>query len=284
VNKKLKIALWILALVLAGVEFSVYWVQDMTSYILIYNWLIYAINYLMAMILFIATASNRFVKWLQWLIGILIVAVTTAWIFKEHVNLIVSTSDDGKHEVILKEYANLNDKTVQLQRRHLIFGRKMDTLIGSSTYKTIAEKTYTINWVGGQTAVVTYKTAPSGPLEQKFINFRWSKNIGYYNVGVSLTGKWIERGHPQNYFLYDKGKMIYAGEGKLYTYIDVEETQQLGIYGIKLIGGKQKPSFTIVLNSDSQLEPSGLIADGGTITICPLSLNAADYKVYKKVE
>lgn len=283
--KKIKIALWLIAAVFIVFQMGVYWIKDMSNYTLIYDWITYAVNYAIAIILFVAVINLRYLKWLQWLAGLIILICNTVFIYQMGgANLVVSKSRNQKHEVILKEYKKLKVETVQLQRRDLIFGRKMDALIGSSTYKTIEEKTYTINWIGGNTAVVTYKTSGHGPLEQKFVNFSWNSQMGYHNVGASLTGKWVEKDNSGSYFLYDKGEITYVKDGQTYHYRDGGDTKQLGIYAIKLLGDKKKPTFTVVLNSDSEIGQSGLINKNGTITICPVSFKGSDFKVYSKVK
>lgn len=271
-GKKLKIVLWAVAILLVIFQGFVYWVEDTMEYVLIYDWIFYVINYVIALILFLAYINNRYLKWIQWMIALIILVSNTVFFYyMGDVNLVVSKSKDQQHEIILKEYKKMKNETVRLQRRDFLFGRKMDTLMGSSSYKTIEKETYNINWVNGDTAVLVYKVSSHGPERQAFISFRTSDLAGYHNIGVSLTGKWVEHGNPRNTLMYDGGEIVYAKNGKLYYYRDGEDTEQLGTYGIKIIGDKNMPTFTVILNSDSKIGQNNLIMDGGTITLCSVN-------------
>lgn len=281
-NKKIKILLGVAALLLLIFQGLYIGVATVNGYYLIHDWIFYGINYLIIIFLCLLYNENQYVRWTQLTIGLmLLIANTTFFYYMGDVNVVVSKSKDNQHEIILKEYKKMKDETVRLKRRGVIFGKETDTLVGSSNYKTLEEKTYKIDWVSGDTAVVTYQANDEGALQQSIFSLRSTNYISYQNVAVSLTGKWIERDNPENYFMYDKGGIVYAKDGQLYYY-NQDDTAQQGILSIVITGGEEKPSITVVLNSDAAFGDNGLIVDGGTITISPVTLEKTEGEVYER--
>lgn len=283
-KRKANVVLCIAAIGLLIFQGFVLFIAKPKGYELIHDGVFYVINYVIIVIFIFLRVKNPYLKWIQRMMGLIFfVSNTVFFYYIGDINLVVSKSKDRQHEIILKEYKKMKYETAILQRRGLLFGKKTATLKGSSAYKTIEKNTYNVNWVGGDIAVVTYKTSDHGPLQQIFKSFRvYDDHTGFFYVGVSLTGKWVEQDNPQNYFIYDRGEMVYAKDGRLYYYSDREDTEQLGIYAVKINGDDKRPSFTVVLNSDSHIGSDDLIKDGGTITICPVTLEKSDYKVYSK--
>ncbi|WP_188456439.1 hypothetical protein [Virgibacillus oceani] len=281
-NQKVKIVLGAVAVLLIVFQGLCIGVAAPKGYYLIYDWIFYGINYAIIILICIIYTKNRYVRWVQWIIGLLLlVANTTFFYYMGDVNVIVSKSPDNQHELILKEHQKMKTETVRLKRRGIIFGRKTATLTGSSKYKTIEEKTYKINWVSGDIAVVTYQASDNGTLQQNAFNYRKSDYISYQYVAPSLNGKWLEKGNPDNYFMYDMGEIVYAENGKLFYY-NAEDTEQQGIFSlvIQVDQDQGKPSFSVVLNSDAEFDENGLIKVGGTISIVPMTLDDAESKVY----
>ncbi|WP_100403853.1 hypothetical protein [Bacillus sp. FJAT-42315] len=279
-NRKMKIMLCVMAAVLMVFQGLIIGVAAPMGYYLIHEWIFYVINYVIIIMFLLLYSKNHFVRWTQMILGlILLVSNSTFFYYMGDVNVVVSKSKDHQHEVILKEYKKMSNETIRLKRRGVLFGKKVATLMGSSTYKTLEEETYKIDWVSGDTAVVTYQVSEKGTLHQSIFNFRSSNYVSYQNVAVSLTGKWFEQENPQNYFMYDAGEIIYAKDGQLYYYRN-EDSEQQGIFSIVIKGDENKPSFTVVLNSDSVFGDDGLIKDGGTITIYPVTLKELEGKVY----
>jgi hypothetical protein len=153
--------------------------------------------------------------------------------------------------------------------------------VGSSEYKTIDKGTYKIDWISGDTAIVTYKANDKSALQQSFFSFKSTDYISYKNVAVSLTGKWFEKDTHNNYLMYNGGKIVYAKEGQLYYY-DIAETKQQGVTSLIVSGDDTRPSFTVVLNSDCIIGDDGLIKAGGTITLSPITLEKEEGKVYNR--
>lgn len=218
-NKKIKVLLFIIELLLITFQVCTIVVLAPKGYYLIYDWIFYGLNYLIIIIFCLLLLSkNKYIKWLELTTAlILFIANTAFFYYLGNVNVVVSKSEDSKHELILKEYKNMNYETVRLSRRWVIFGKKSATLVESSKYKTINNGTYKIDWVSSDTSIVTYKTSASSSLQQSIFSFRSINYISYQNVAPSLAGKWLEKDNPSNYFLYDLGKIVYTKDGGTIT-------------------------------------------------------------------
>lgn len=255
------------------------------GYWLIHEWQFYSINYAIILILFSATAlllASGYLRWGLVLVGIaLFTANTTFFYYMGDVNLLTAKSEDGEHEVIIKEYPKMKKETVVLKRRGFFFGRKDSVLAGSSEYKVLNEGRYKLEWTAEDIAALTYETSYKGTLDHQIYNFRNSDYVRYQNVAVSLTGRWIEQENPQNYFMSDNNELVYAKDGQLYYY-DIRNTEQFGIYSVVVIGDKTKPTLTITLNPGAEFGDDGLIKEGGTITITPVALGEAGSAVYDR--
>ena len=281
-NKKIKILLFIIELLLITFQVCVIGIFAPKGYYVIYDLIFYGINYVIIIVFCLLLSKNKYIKWLQLTIAlILFIANSAFFYYLGSVNIVVSKSDDNKHELILKEYKNMNYETVRLNRRWVIFGKKSNPLIESSKYKTIDKATYKIDWVSGDTAVVTYKTSSSSALKQSIFSFRSTNYISYQNVAPSLAGKWLEKDNPNNYFIYNLGKIVYTKDSKIYYYSD-QDTQQQGVTSIIIKGDETKPSLTLVLNSTCVIGNNCLIEGGGTITISPVTLQKSKGNVYYK--
>ena len=279
-NRNGKIVLCGVAIVLIIIQGLIIGVAATREYYLIHDWVFYVINYVIIILFLLLYCKNRHIRWIKLVIGlILLVSNTTFFYYMGNVNLVVSKSTDNQHEVILKEYKNTSNESIRLKRKGFLFGKKVATLRGSSLYKALEEDAYKIVWSNEDTAIVTYQANENGALQQSIFNFRSSNYVSYYYVSVSLTGKWFEQDNPQNYFIYNEGEIIYAKDGQLHYYGD-EDSEQQGIFSVVIDGDDKKPSFSVLLNTDAEVGDNGLITDGGTITIFPVSLKETGGKVY----
>lgn len=279
-NRKIKILLWIIEILLIAFQALVIGVAAPKGYYLIHAWIFYGLNYVIIIIFCLLLSQNRYMKWIQLtIVLILFTANTTFFYYVGDENVVISKSEDKKQELILKEYKKMNYETIRLKRRWVVFGKKTATLMGSSKYKTIEKGTYKIDWVSGDIAAVTYKTSANGSLQQSIFSLRSTNYISYQNVAPSLTGKWIEKDNPKNYFMYDAGEIVYAKNGQLYYYRS-QDTEQQGVTSIIIKGDETKPSLTVALNSDAVIGDNCLIKDGGTITISTITLESSKGSVY----
>lgn len=254
------------------------------GYWLIHEWMFYSINYLIIFLLFVVgalifTDGNK--KWALLLHAfVLIIVNSTFFYYMGNVNLLMVTSEDGQHEVIIKEYKKTKKETVRLVPRGKIFGKEVAIFTDSSDFKAFEEERYKIDWTSGDIAAVTYQTNSSGALDQQIFNFRSSDYVRYQNVAVSLMGRWIEQGNPENYFMSDNSELVYVRNGELYYY-SIWNTEQFGIYSVVVKGIGTTPSLSIVFNEGTEFD-DGSIAAGGTFTITPLSLEKTEESVYER--
>ncbi|MGI2329136.1 hypothetical protein [Planococcus sp. YIM B11945] len=255
------------------------------GYWLIHEWQFYAVNYGIIITLFFAGAlifAGGYVKWGLVLIGIVLLTVnTTFFYYIGDVNLLIAESEDGQHEVIIKEYPNIMKETVRMKRRGVLFGRKDSVLGGTSDYKSLEEERYKIEWTAEDIAALTYETGPHGALGHQLFNFRSSDYVRYQNVAVSLIGKWIEQGNQENYFMSDNNELVYVKGGELHYY-NIRNTEQFGIYSVVILGDDTKPTLSITLNPGTEFSDDGMIEEGGTITITPVDLGETESAVYER--
>ncbi|WP_113930626.1 hypothetical protein [Bacillus sp. P14.5] len=284
-NKRWKIILGLFAVLLAGFQAAVLAAGRLFDVHLVYEWIFYANNYiLVVLLLLLAVPKNVYALWtIRAAALMLLVSNTTFYYYMGNINVVVSKPEDGDHTLILKEYENSRYETVRLKPLAFLFGRETAVLKGSSEYKAIQEGEYNVEWVSGDSAIITYKTEEESLLEQDVFNFRDSDYVSYQYALVALTGKWYEKDNPDSYFMVDQGEILYAKDGELHYYSE-DEAEQQGIFSLVFKGADEKPSFTIILNSDAEYGEDGLIKKGGTITISPADLNETEGKVYLKEE
>ncbi|MEZ0481137.1 hypothetical protein [Planococcus sp. SSTMD024] len=258
-------------------------IAEPRGYWLIHEWQFYLINY--GIIIFVLggvawLVSNAYVKWGFALIAIgLATANTTFFYYMGDANVLIAESENGEHEVILKEYPKMKKETARLERRGLLFGREVDVLEGSSAYKAVEDEGYKIQWTAEDIAALTYKTSDYGTVDHQIYNFRSSDYVSYQNVAVSLIGKWMEQGNPENYFMSDNNELVYAKDGELYYY-NIRNTEQFGIYTLVVRGDPSKPAFTVTLEPGTEFGEDGLIKEGGSITITPVELGDTESAEY----
>lgn len=284
-NKSLQIALAMIIVLLLAFQVLLVTVAVPRDYYLIHDWIFFAINYVIILLfLCLFSGKNLYIKWIKFMIGLILLTVnTTFFYYIGDTNVVVSKSTGNQHELILKEYKKMNYESVQLKRRGFLFGRKVDTLMGSSTYKAIEKGTYKIQWISGDIAVLHYQVSSTRPaLYQKAFSYRASNYARHQYVAPSLNGKWIDKEDPGNYLLYDQGEIVYSDNGQLFYYRTVKDTKQYGIFSLAVSGDEQRPSFMIVLNKDAAFGDDDLLVDGSTITISPATLKETKYKVYSR--
>lgn len=284
-KKVLGITLLVTGLILAIFQSLLIGIAEPRGYWLIHEWQFYLINYVIIGFLLSGAAwlfSNVYVRWGFALIAIgLFAANTTFFYYMGDANVLIAESENGEHEVILKEYPKMKKETARLERKGLLFGREVGVLEGSSVYKVLEDEGYKLQWTAEDIAALTYKTSDYGTIDHQIYNFRNSDYVSYQNVAVSLIGKWIEPGNPHNYFMSDNNELVYANNGELYYY-NIRNTEQFGIYTLVVRGDPSKPTFTITLEPGTEFGEDGLIKEGGSITITPVELGATESVEYYK--
>lgn len=282
-NKKLKLGLVILTVLLITFQILTVGVALVKRYYLIYDWIFYIINYLIIIIILYIYFKTRWdiKKSTKWALAVILIVINSTVFYKAGAtNVLVSKSSDGQHELILKEYENMNLKTVRLKRRGIIFGRNVDELDKSETYKALENKTYKVDWASDDNAVLTYATDEEKDISVAVYNFRPTDIISYYYVLPSIEGRWIDKENKNNYLIVDRGKIVYSIDNNIFYYNSENATQ----HGVLSLVFKQKdsPSFSIVINSDSEFNEHTTVKPGGSITIVENTLEKSKPKVFYK--
>ncbi|MGH4124417.1 MAG: hypothetical protein ACREV6_15950 [Clostridium sp.] len=282
-NKKIKCGLTILEILLVIFQILVVLLALYKDYFLIYDWIFFAINYLIAILLILLIDKNKPSKWYKVGFALAIFAINSTFLYYlGNVNTVISKSQDKQHEVIIKEYKNMKLETIRLRRRGIIFGKNVETLIASSSYKAIENGKYKIEWPNNEMSVLIYCTSEDETTDEKIYSFRGSKEGNYVNVMPSLQGKWISENDPKNYFMVNSNDIVYAKDNKLYYYNNSDVKQQ-GISAIIINSNtKDKPSLTLVLNSDSVIGEDCLVNKGGSITIMNISFEDSKGEIFRK--
>lgn len=281
-NKKIRQGLYILEVFLVIFQVFTIVLAQSKKYYLIHDWIFYVVNYIIVILPFVITIKNKKLMMLKVIVGIVLLVINTSFFLNLGcVKLVISKSENKKHELILKEYEKMNYETVRLKRRGLIYGRVSDTISGSSKYKTLDKETYNIDWVSGDTAVFTYIANDKKVLKENIFNFRDTDTLSYYYVLPTLGGKWIENDNKNNYFMHDGSDIIYANNGKLYYY-DINSVTQYGVWSIVLKGDEEKPTIAVILNSDCKIGTNGLIEEDGSISIKHIEVNDTESKVFNR--
>ncbi|MGL5313588.1 MAG: hypothetical protein ACRC92_10095 [Peptostreptococcaceae bacterium] len=281
-NKKIKVLLFLLEIVIITFQLFTAFIAKYKDYYLLYDWIFYLLNYVIIVIPFVIFHKYKKYSQLRILLAIFLVALNTIYFYKLGTNkLIVSQSPNKNHELILKEYKNINTETIRLKRKFLIYGKKVSIMDTSLYYKTFLEGNYKIDWLSDDIAVVTYISNERFEINQDIFPFRDTGSISYYYVLASITGKWTDKSDNSNYLIQNKGELTYSKNGDIYNYTS-EDITQYGILAIMVNGNDTKPSFTVILNSDCEIENSGLIKDGGTITIMETDVLKSQPKIFNK--
>lgn len=280
-SKKIKVLLGVLIVLAVMFEVFALVIAPKRQYYLIYDWMIYVTNYLIIMALFLIIWSEKFKAIKAAIIIILVVANSTLMYFVGGVNLIVSKSPDKSHEVILKEYKRMTFETVNLKRRAAIFGKKVETLMGSSTYKTIDKNTYKLQWLNSDTALFIYDINGKNNLKNTMFTLGDRGYIHYYYVMASTQGKWVDKEDGKSYFL-NRGKDVAYADGETLRYYNSSKEEQFGLSSVIIPGDDRNPTLAISINPDCDLDENQQVVKGGSISVVEVTLKEAKVKTFYK--
>ncbi|NME64788.1 hypothetical protein [Clostridium cadaveris] len=280
-SKKIKTLLGILIVLAVLFEVFSLIVAPKRQYYLIYDWMIYVTNYLIIIALFLIIWNEKFRGIKAAVIAALIIANSTLMYFVGGVNLILSKSPDKSHEVILKEYKNMRFETVNLKRRAMIFGKKVETLIGSSNYKSIEKNTYKIQWLNNDSALFIYDMDGKNNLKNTMFTLGDRGYINYYYVMASIQGKWIDKDDDKSYFLNREKDVAYADGGSLRYYNNSKE-EQFGLSSVIIPGDSMNSTLAISIDPSCELDENYQVVRGGSISIVEVTLKEAKVKTFFK--
>jgi hypothetical protein len=281
-NKPLKISLIIIEILLVMFQSLVIMLDLKKEYYLIYDWIFFVVNYLIIFIFIMLISKNKIIKWFQIGIALALVSINTVFFcYLGATKTIISKSPNRENEIVIREYPNQNYESIKLRPKWVLFGKKVEVLKNSSNYKALTENKYKIEWTDNDAVIFTYQMNKDGILEQGFYNFR-EQQISYKNVLPSLYGKWVSEKDPKNYFVVDLKDVIYAKSGQVYYYenAEIDQRGEIGLVFNSISG--DKPSFSLILNSDSVIGQDCLVNQNGSITISDISLTNSNGEIFRK--
>lgn len=180
---------------------------------------------------------------------------------------IVSVSQDLIHKMILKQDVQTG-KVTTYRNPIFVFARMYeqfpDTVNGP--LKT--------QWLAPDVCAVTYMDTNNSQHQYVGTFGDRGNGISYYYVKDAIYGKWAmdAKNADGNTLTADEsGIIIKSGDTK--EFYDYKSCAQFGTLALVLYKN-DLPQWTIALNSDCKIaEGFGILADGGTITLCQVSMD-----------
>lgn len=286
--KKLKVFIGtiftMLILVLLGIE-----IIKLKGYSLIYDWVFFAIIYIILLLFILLSSKNKPLKWIEYGIACIIFIITTVGLVNANKNKVfVFKSPNSKNEIIIKETFNKKYgtfKTLDLKRRWYVFSKEVSEYPTQNSYKSFSSKTYKVNWLTNNIAVVNYLYSEKGKsIKQHVYTFNFKEPVSYNYVAVSITGKWEDKENPNNTLTSDNNKVIYIKDGKTYTY-NVANAEQKGFTAAIFKGqNSSTPDLSIVFNEGDVIGSNDLLNKGDTIFVGNISLKNKNYSLFQKLQ
>ena len=177
----------------------------------------------------------------------------------------ISLSPDNKHLLVLKG----EEKTGQIfeyRTRFYLFARKQQQF--SYTVKDDLK----LQWLADDVCAVTYES-PDQQVHQYLATYGDRGNgISYYYVASAIQGNWtLADQNTAGWFIEADQNGITVGNASFQETYAYEDCVQFGTLALALCSNGL-PRWNIVLNEDCELSDSGLIKNGGTITLCQVSM------------
>lgn len=287
-HKKVKILIGsiflILILVVLGIE-----IVKLKGYSLIYDWMYFAIIYIILVLFILLSSKNKYLKWVEYGIVCIIFIFTTIGLIKANKNKVfVFKSPNFKNEIIIKEAFNNKYgtfETLDLKRRWHVFAKEVSKYPTQNSYKSFSSGTYKVNWITNNIAVVNYLYSKENKsIKQHIYTFNLKEPISYNYVAVSITGKWKDKKNPNNTFASDNNKIIYIKDGKSYRYT-TDNAEQKGFTSVIFKGqDSSTPDLSIVFNEGDIIGNNCLLNKGATIFIGNVSLKNEKYRLFEKIQ
>lgn len=151
-----------------------------------------------------------------------------------------------------------------------IYCKEHDVITDSSTQLQDTQ------WLNSDVCLVTYASDFGAVKGYAATYGDRSDGVSYYSVCTAVTGTWTSTNESADSvgFICDKNgiKITYNGTDYEYSY---SNTEQYGTTAI-ILSGDYSDEYIIALNEDCRIDDaSGIIEDGGTVTLCKIGEGSA---------
>lgn len=179
-----------------------------------------------------------------------------------------SLSPDYRHMLVLK-YEEKSGLVTTYRNQLLLFARKSDQ------FPYTSQKDMKIQWLADDACVVTYESPDDGKVHQYVMTYG-DRGDGITTPYVSniITGSWTGEGkNIAGWKIKTTGDgIVISSEGDEEEIYGFEDCVQFGTLAIALCRDGL-PQWTIVLDENCVVGEEGYLEDGGTISLCRVSMD-----------
>lgn len=191
-----------------------------------------------------------------------------AFVFNDGVQSFVSLSPDlGALTVVKKDK---NGRTTVYEKSEVPFVKPVDTLPFTMSGKP------KLQWLADDVCAVTYKSPDDGGTHQYVVTYGDRGGaVSYYYVWNAALGNWRAQGKFTDYSIEfrdgsEGGVYLHTPDGD--EYYNYDDCLQYGTLAV--VFPRENPKWTVVLNNDCEIDAgTDLIKDGGTMTLCRISMD-----------
>lgn len=205
---------------------------------------------------------------LMLLIFICGISSTIYYGYKKKDTIIFKQSPNSSETLIL--YKNPNNNSVQIEKRiYFLFLKYQDQL----PYTVNSELKY--QWLTNDICAITYKSTDDNT-HQYIATFGDRGNgISYLDPKTAISGNWSSKtDNSKLTLIVDRSTITVTDDNNQWIYND-NDCVRFGTIAIALCKNGI-PQWSIALNEDSKINYDCMIAKGGTLTLCPVSMDKTD--------
>ncbi len=198
--------------------------------------------------------------------ALICVAGIAAFGWMSRVQVTVEKSPDGKHLLILEEQAGDGTVTVCRGVRGLWKRRK-------EQLPFTVDEGMKIQWLESDVCAVTYQS-PDQEIHQYLATYGdRGDGISYLDPLVAVMGHWTVEGTNQaGWQLTVEGGTVTLANGGEQWEFTASDCVRFGTTAVALCE-EGFPVWSLVLNEDCRINYNDLVARGGTLTLCPVSMD-----------
>ncbi len=271
------------ALLFIIMQLAYFHYNEKSHYEYIADWMFYAVNgVILVCMSFPAAYALRFSKTGTYAVIILISAVFCVNLVFMFINgwatvSIVSISSDLKYEMVLKQDPETGKVNVY-RNPLLIFARRYEPLSYS------VDGDIKLQWLASGVCAATCMDTDQH-LRQYVGTFGdRGDGISYYTVINAIRGSWaLDAIHNDGQKITVDGGKITITNGDSSETFDQSNCEQFGTLALVLYRDG-RPRWTIALNGDCTLNDLNIIEDGGTITLCEVSMDKTAALTYFRTD